>query len=234
MVSRRILVLVFAAFLTAPAVFADDELSGLYEGRIGDATAVLNLRVSKTVVSGWITQFDGNDVNLKGSLSDGKIVGAASTSRGAGFFEAQRELDALVIVIREFGAVTGQAIDVRAKFSPTEAMPKSNRATSSSPKQDPTLVGTWTTRGLARQGDMVLPINIRMTLGRDGRYSQTSKPPTDSEQGEWRNRGRVLEYRPQESEAWSQIGEYQLYGDHLITIVPEREPQIWRRVTQDQ
>jgi hypothetical protein len=230
----RIALLIVCAFLAATPALANDGFSGSYEGRIGEAPAILNLRVSNTVVSGWITQSTGYEIKLRGTLSDGKIVGAASTSRGASFFEAYREFGALVIVFRETGAVTGQAIEVRSEFSPAKETPNSNQATSTGAQRDPQLVGTWTTRGLAHRGDMVLLVKIQMTLGRDGRYSQTSEPVTGSKQGKWRNRGGTLEYRPQESEVWSQIGDYQLRGDHLIMIIPDSAPRVWTREFQDQ
>ena len=78
----------FCVLFAATTAFADDNLSGLYKGRIGDAAAMLTLQVSGSGVSGRITQPSGNNIDLKGTFSEGRIVGAASTSRGASFFEA--------------------------------------------------------------------------------------------------------------------------------------------------
>lgn len=229
MASPRISFLILCTFLAATPAFANDDLSGFYEGHIGEATAILNLRVSNTAVTGWITQSTGYEIKLKGTLSEGRIMGVASTSRGASFFEAYREFGALVIVFRETGAVTGQAIEVRAEFSHAKETPSSDQTAVTDAQRDPQLVGTWTSEGRARMGDIVLPVTIQMTLGRNGRYSQTSEPVTDSKHGEWRSRAGTLEYRPQGGDAWSPLGKYQVHDDHLITILPDNEPQLWTR-----
>jgi hypothetical protein len=234
MASPRISLLILCTFLAATPAFANDDLSGFYEGRIGEAQAILNLRVSNTVVSGWITQSTGYEIKLNGTLSEGRIVGVASTSRGASFFEAYREFSALVIVFRETGAVTGQAIEVRAEFSHAKETPSNDRAAVTGAQRDPQLVGTWRSDGRARMGDIVLPVKTQMTLGRNGRFSQTSDPVTDSKQGEWRSRAGTLEFRPQGGGAWSALGKYQVHGDQLITILPDNELQLWTREFQDQ
>ena len=225
----RIPLLILCAFLSAAPAFSNDDLSGFYEGRIGEATAILTLNVSNTVVSGWITQSTGYEIKLKGTLSEERIVGVASTSRGASFFEAYREFGALVIVFRETGAVTGQEVEVRAQFSQAKEKPISDQAIVTGAQRDPQLVGTWTSDGRARMGAIVLPVTIQMTLGRNGHFSQTSDPVTDYKQGEWRSRAGTLEFRLQVGGAWSALGKYQVHGDHLITILPDNEPQLWTR-----
>lgn len=229
MASPRISLLILCALLSAISAFADDDLSGSYEGRIGEATAILNLRVSRTAVSGWITQSTGYEIKLKGTLSEERIVGVASTSRGASFFEAYREFGALVIVFRETGAVTGQEVEVRAQFSHAKEEPISDQAIVTGAQRDPQLVGTWTSDGRARMGAIVLPVTIQMTLGRNGHFSQTSDPVTDYKQGEWRSRAGTLELRQQGENAWSALGKYQVHDDQLITILPDNEPQLWKR-----
>ena len=225
---RALLFLIYAGFATTASA-SDADLSGHYEGRIGNTPATLNLRVTGSMVSGRISSADTADVELNGTSTDGRIVGAATTSRGAGFFEVYREFGALVIVIRESGPVTGQPIEARAEFFPADESPKTDNAVDTLAQRDQKLAGTWITRGLARRGDMVLPITTKMILGADGGYSQTSEPPEESRQGEWRSRNGYLEYRPPNAQAWSGLGEYRLHGDNLITIVPGDEPQMWTR-----
>jgi len=225
----RILFLLVCVLFTVPAIAADDDLSGRYEGHIGDTPAFLNLRVSGSVVSGQITQAGGAEVDLNGHMSEGNIVGAASTSRGAGFFEAFREYGALIVLIHETGEITGQPIEARAEFFPADASAEANPAVAIAVQRDQNLVGIWTARGLAARGDMVLPVTMEMTLGRDGRYSYTSEPVNDAKQGEWRTRSGHLEYQPQDAESWSALGAYRLHGDNLIIILPGNEPQVWAR-----
>ena len=219
----------FCVLFAATTAFADDNLSGLYKGRIGDASAMLTLQVSGSGVTGRITQSSGNNIDLKGTFSEGKIVGAASTRRGASFFEAYREFGALVILIRESGAVTGQEVETRAEFFPTEETTGSDTSASALPQRDQELVGTWTARGLASRGDMVLPVTTEMTLGPDGRYSEISEPTSESKRGQWRSADKRLDYRPRDTDAWSPLGEYRLHGDKLITILPGDDPRVWTR-----
>jgi len=222
-------ILLVSSLLAAPASAVDDDLSGHYRGRIGDTPAVLNLRVSGSVVSGQIMQAGGADVDLNGTVSEGKMVGAASTSHGAGFFEAYREFGALIFLIHETGAVTGQSIEARAEFFPADESPQADQAAAADAQRDQRLVGTWTAHGLAYRGDMVLPVTMKMTLDPDGHYLHTSEPVTDSKQGEWRSRSGHLEYRPQDAHSWSALGEYRLHGNNLIIILPDDEPRVWTR-----
>lgn len=227
--SPQLLPLLVLLWLAAPVAAQDDGFSGRYEGRIGDAPATLTLRVSDSVVSGRIARPDAVDVELNGTSADGRVVGVAITKRGAGFFEAYREFGALVMVIRESGTVTGQPLAVRVEFFPAVQSPKPDNADRTSAERDQNLVGIWTTRGLERRGDMVLPVTTVMVLGADGGYSASSEPPEESKKGEWRSQRGTLEYRPQNAEAWSALGEYRLHGDNLITILPEQVPRVWTR-----
>ena len=229
MTPLRLLFLLFCVMFAAPPIVADDDLSGIYEGRVGDKPALLNLRVSGSVVSGRITQAGGADVDLNGTLSEGKMIGAASTKRGAGFFEGYREFGALVFLIGETGAITGQLIEVRAEFFPADDSVLAERVAATPVQRDQGLVGTWTAHGLAHRGDMVLPVTMEMILGPDGHYSHNSEPVKESKQGEWRSRNGKLEYRPRDSEAWSALGEYRLHRDNLIIILPDSEPRVWTR-----
>ncbi len=215
--------------VTAFATADDDNYSGHYEGRIGSTPATLDLRVSGSTVSGRITRPDSADVELNGTSAEGRIVGAATTVRGAGFFEAYREFGALIIVIRESGPVTGQAMDVRAEFLPAGESPATEEMVSETAQRDHDLVGTWVMRGLGRRGDMVLPVTTTMTLDAAGGYSATSEPPDESKKGEWRSRGALLEYRPATGQAWTELGTYRLHGDTLIVVLPGNEAQVWTR-----
>ena len=118
---------------------------------------------------------------------------------------------------------------MRAQFSHAKEKPNSDQAIVTGAQRDPQLVGTWTSDGRARMGAIVLPVTIQMTLGRNGHFSQTSDPVTDYKQGEWRSRAGTLEFRLQGGGAWSALGKYQVHGDHLITILPDNEPQLWTR-----
>jgi len=222
-----------ACFISATE--ADEgHFSGTYEGRIGGDSAILELNVSGTAVTGHITRSTGTTIELNGTLNDRGIIGAASTSRGTGFFEAYRELGALVFILSESGAVTGQTIEARAEFfAANNAIADETSATEQStpavPQREPKLTGTWTTREYLAIGDMVLPVNSTMTLDPDGRYSRTSEPETISQQGQWRSLNGFLEYRAQESDAWTALGEYQLHGNNLILVKPNTQPQLWSR-----
>ena len=181
------------------------------------------------MVTGRITRPDSADIELSGTSTEGRIVGAATTSYGAGFFEAYREFGALIIVIRESGSVTGQAMAARAEFLPAGEAPTTEEVVSETVKRDHDLVGTWIMRGLGRRGDMVLPVTTTMTLDADGGYSAMSEPPDESKKGEWRSREGLLDYRPENGRAWSELGAYRLHGDKLIVILPGNEAQVWTR-----
>ena len=225
----RILALLIQLCLAAPAAADDENFSGLYEGRIGDTPATLHLRVSGSIVSGRITRPGSAIVELNGTSAEGRIVGAATTGRGAGFFEAYREFGALVVVIRESGPVTGQTMEARAEFLPAGKSPTTEKAISETVQRDHGLVGTWVIRGPGRRGDMVLPVTTTMTLDADGTYSMTSDPPDEKTKGEWRSADALLEYRPTNGQAWSELGAYRLHGDKLIVVQPNNVAQVWTR-----
>ena len=96
---------------------------------------------------------------------------------------------------------------------------------------DQELVGTWTTHSYERRGDMVVPVTSIMVLAPDGDYSYESEPIAESKQGQWRSHNGRLEYLPKDADTWSSIGHYQLRGNNLIIIVPDRDPQLWTRFT---
>jgi hypothetical protein len=224
-----VLLLLVLAGPARTALADETRLAGHYEGRIGSTPVMLDLRVSGAKVSGRITRA-GGDISLSGTSSNGRIFGAASTSGGAGFFEAYREFGALVIVIRETGQVTDEVIEVRGEFFPAEEKSVSNPSvTIATVERDPGLRGVWTSHQFGRRGDMVLPVTTEMNLAADGSYSETSDPPEEAKQGEWRSRDGYLEFRPPDAETWSALGEYRLHGDSLITILPGSEPRVWRR-----
>lgn len=208
---------------------ADEQLSGIYQGHVGAASATLTLRVSHSVVTGRITRSGGTDIDLNGTLSEGKIIGAASIGRATGFFEAYRELGALIVILSETGAVTGQSVELRAEFFPASETVVADKDDATAAQPDKALVGTWTTHSYERRGDMVLPVTSTMVLAADGDYSYKSEPITESKQGQWRSHDGRLEYRPKDAETWSTLGEYQLRGNNLIIMVPDRDPQLWTR-----
>jgi len=218
--------------LSGAAEASDEHLSGIYEGHIGPTPAMLTLRVSGSAVSGLIKRSEGPDISLNGTLSEGRIVGAASTSRGTGFFEAYREFGALIIVLRETGTVTGQVVEARTEFISTNEAKTEDQARTTAPQRDQKLVGTWTTHAHVPRGDMVLPVTSTMTLGRDGRYAHTSEPVPDSRQGEWRSHNGYLEYRPQDAGAWTELGQYQVHGETLVIVLPDTSPQLWSRTSR--
>ena len=162
-------------------------------------------------------------------MSDGKIVGAASIGNANSFFEAYRKLGALVIVLEETGAVTGQTVELRAEFFPASESEVADQQVAAV-STDQALVGTWKTRTYEREGDMVLPVDSTMVLAPDGAYSYKAEQTAESRQGQWRNLDGRLEYRAKDAASWSVLGVYQVRGDKLIVIVPERDPQIWSRV----
>lgn len=225
----RILPFLICLSLAVPAAADNENFAGRYEGRIGDTPATLNLRISGSMVSGQITRPDSANIELNGTFTEGRIVGAATTGRGAGFFDAYREFSALVVVIRESGSVTGQPMDARAEFLPAAESSNSKEIVSETEQRDHDLVGTWVMRGLGRRGDMVLPVTTTMTLHADGGYSATSEPPDESRKGEWRSRNALLEYRPERGQAWSELGTYRLDGNTLIVVLPGNEAQVWTR-----
>ena len=224
-------ILPFLVYLcvAVPAAADDSNFSGRYEGRVGGTPATLNLRVSGSIVSGRITRPGSATVELNGTAADGRIVGVATTSRGAGFFEAYREFGAVIIVIRESGTVTGQPIEARTEFLPAGESRASEAIAAETVQRDHDLVGTWVMQGPGRRGDMVLPVTTTMTLDASGGYSVTSEPPDASRKGEWRSRDGLLEYQPENGQAWSVLGEYRLHGDRLIVIPPDNEAQVWTR-----
>jgi hypothetical protein len=225
----RILPFLACFWFAASAAAGDDNFSGRYEGRMGDTPAILKLRVSGSMVSGQITRPGNGKVELDGTTVDGRIVGAATTSRGAGFFEAYREFGALIVVIRESGSVTGQPVEARAEFQPADESSTTEETVAEPAQRDHELVGTWVMRGLGRRGDMVLPVKTTMRLDANGTYSATSEPPDESRRGEWRSRDGLLEYQPGKDQSWSALGEYRLHGDKLIIILPGNEAQVWTR-----
>jgi len=214
----------YAAFAAA-----DDPLSGIYEGRIGNTPATLTLSVTSAVVTGRITRSGAIDIELNGTMSEGKIVGAASIGHATSFFEAYRKLGALIVVLEETGAVTGQSVEVRAEFFPANQAGVTDRDGATAAQMDQALVGTWKTRTYEREGDMVLPVDSIMVLAPDGAYSYEAAPIAASRQGKWRSRDGRLEYRAKDASTWSALGVYQVRGDKLIVIVPEHDPQIWSR-----
>lgn len=228
------LLVVISACIISAAKADDGHFSGTYEGHIGGDSAVLELNVSGTVVTGRIARSMGTTIELNGTLTEGRIVGAASTSRGTGFFEAYRELGALVFILSESGAVTGQTIEARAEFFAADNTIRdettvTEQSTPAAPPRDQKLMGTWTTREYLAIGDMVLPVTSAMTLDPDGHYSRESEPETISQRGQWRSLNGFLEYRAQESAAWTALGEYQLHGNNLILVKPNTQPQLWTR-----
>ena len=214
--------------VSAALAATDDSLSGTYQGRIGTTPATLTLRVTDSVVKGRITRAGATDIELNGTMSEGKIVGAASIGGANSFFEAYRKLGALIVVLEETGAVTGQTVELRAEFFPASEPDVTDQPAVAVPT-DQALVGTWTTRTYEREGDMVLPVNSTMVLAADGAYSYKAEPTAVSRQGQWRSHEGRLEYRSKDAGTWSILGVYQVRGDKLIVIVPERDPQIWSR-----
>jgi len=211
-------------------VLADESLSGTYQGHIGKAAAILTLRVTDTVVTGRITRSGAADINLNGTIAEGKMVGAASIGGSTSFFEAYRKLGALVVIIEETGAVTGQTVELRAEFFPASEAGVADQQGVDAAPLDPELVGIWKTRTYEREGDMVLPVDATMELAANGNYTYKAETVAASRQGRWRSQGGRLEYRAQDAVTWSVLGAYQVRGDKLIVIVPERDPQIWSRV----
>ena len=220
---------VLALCVCAAHAADDNSLSGVYQGRIGTTPATLRLRVTDSVVMGLITRAGATDIKLNGTMSDGKIVGAASIGNANSFFEAYRKLGALVIVLEETGAVTGQTVELRAEFFPASESEVADQQVAAV-STDQALVGTWKTRTYEREGDMVLPVDSTMVLAADGAYSYKAEQTAESRQGQWRNLDGRLEYRAKDAASWSVLGVYQVRGDKLIVIVPERDPQIWSRV----
>ena len=111
---RSLFAMLVALMLCVCAAYAaaDDSLSGIYQGRIGSTPATLTLHVTNSVVAGRIKRAGATDIELNGTMSEGKIVGAASIGNANSFFEAYRKLGALVVVLEETGAVTGQNLVV--------------------------------------------------------------------------------------------------------------------------
>lgn len=229
MSAPRLALFLYCIALTAPGTANDDHVSGRYEGRIGNTSASLDWRASSGNVTGRIIRADGNNIELSGEWSQDKVLGTATSRHGAGFFEAYREFGALVIIIEETGPVTGQPSAVRAEFFPATQAPDTAGGKQTEQQRDAKLVGTWSARGLAHRGDMVLPVISYMTLHTDGSYALTSEPDIESRSGQWRSRAGVLEYRPGDTQGWSPIGAYRLRGDTLITIEPSSEPRVWTR-----
>ena len=212
--------------------YGSEDLSGHYSGRLGDTPALLELRVAGSSVSGTLSRQDKPDITLKGQVTEGRLIGAVSSSRGSGFFEGYREFGALVIVVREPGAVTGQELESRAEFAAlteagaAEPIAKESGATI---ERDRNLAGTWTTQRLSSQGDMVLPVHTEMVLGSDGTYSERNDPDIGSTNGEWRSHSGTIEFRKQGADAWELIGDYRVHASHLITVAPQGEPLVWTR-----
>ena len=182
-------------------------------------------------VEGRIARRGAADIKLNGTMVEGKIVGAASIGGSTSFFEAYRKLGALVVVLEETGAVTGQTVELRAEFFPASEENVTEQQGIDAAPSDPDLVGTWKTRTYEREGDMVLPVDSIMVLAADGDYAYEAQPVSASRQGRWRSQAGRLEYRAKDAVTWSVLGTYQVRGDKLIVIVPERDPQIWSRVT---
>jgi hypothetical protein len=229
---RSLLALFGTLVLCGYAAFAaaDNPLSGIYQGHIGTTPATLTLRVTNSVVAGRITRSGATDIELNGTMSEGKIVGAASIGRATSFFEAYRKLGALIVILEETGAVTGQTAEVRAEFFPANQADDGTDQNGAAAEQlDQALVDTWKTRTYEREGDMVLPVDSIMVLAPDGAYSYKAEPIAASRQGHWRSRDGRLEYRAKDANTWSTLGVYQVRGDKLIVIVPEHDPQIWSR-----
>lgn len=226
--SRTLPFLIYLVLATSAAA-EDDKFSGHYQGRIGDTPATLDLRVSGSMVTGRMTRHDTTEIELNGTSDEERIVGAATTGRGAGFFEAYREFGALIVVIRERGTVTGQPVEIRAEFFPADALPGTEANAAGATQRDQGLIGTWMMRGFGRRGDMVLPVTTNMTLAASGDFSVASEPADESKRGEWRSRDGKLEFRPGNSQSWSVLGEYLLHGDRLILILPGNETQVWTR-----
>lgn len=208
---------------------AEDGFSGHYRGRLGEAPATLELHVSSTHVSGKILREGGPDIELKGTVSESRLVGAASSRGSTAFFEGYREFGAMVLVFRETGAVTAQESEIRAEFFPMQeaAQPSTAPAT----EHDRRLLGRWATQRLERQGDMVLPVRTEIVLQDDGRYSERSDAPAKASDGEWRSDSGYLEIKPAGAESWLRIGEYKVKGHHLITVLPQEEPLVWTRLS---
>jgi hypothetical protein len=227
--SLFVLLAALACCVTAVLAAADDPLSGTYQGRVGTAPATLTLRVTDSMVTGRITRPGATDINLKGTMSEGKIIGAASIGSATSFFEAYRKLGALIIVLEETGAVTGQTVELRAEFFPASEAQAADQQAAIATQRDQALIGTWTTRTYEREGDMVLPVDSTMVLAPDGEYFYRAEPVTASRRGQWRSHEGRLEYRVQDAATWSVLGVYQVRGDKLIVIIPEHDPQIWSR-----
>ena len=214
----RILPFLICFLLAAPAAAEDDNFSGRYEGRIGDTPATLDLRVSGSMVSGRITRADSASIELNGTSDEGRIVGAATTVRG----RARGPPDGA-------GPRSSSPADGAPQSLPAGESSRSEEMVSDKDKRDHHLVGTWIMRGLGRRGDMVLPVTTTMTLDADGGYAASSEPPDESKKGEWRSRDGLLDYRPENGRAWSELGAYRLHGDRLIVILPGNEAQVWTR-----
>ena len=217
------------AWVSASAYASDDSFSGRYAGRLGEAPATVELIVSGSMVTGHI-KLEAGRIDLKGTTDEGRLAGAAASGRGAGFFEAYREFGALIVIVRETGPVTGQSIETRGQFTRVEKSAANEITAPADPTQrDPDLVGVWVSRAAGRRGSIALMITTTMKLDLDGSYSRSSDPPEQSIQGEWRNDDGLLEYRAEGIQSWSALGEYQLHGDSLITILPGKDPEVWTR-----
>ena len=225
----RALLLVVCSVLAAGGAAANDDLSGHYRGQFSQTPATLKLRMSGDEVSGRLSIGDGSDIQLAGKVSEEGLAGVATSGRGTAFFEGYREFGALVIVIHETGAVTGHTMEARAEFFPAEE-PNPQARAATTPERDPGLVGRWTTRQLVRQGDMVLPVGTEMTLAETGEFNERNDPDTGPKTGEWRSQGGHLELRASGADGWSRLGDYQLHGKHLITILPHTQPLVWERI----
>ena len=217
--------------LITPAIAADN-FTGSYTGRLGSAEAAMTLRSDGTVVSGSIKHAAGADIDLRGELQEGKVIGAAMSRQGAAFFEAWRELGGVIVVIREPGTVTGQAVETRGEFVlSAEPAATADHQSTASVSRDAALVGTWLTRHLVTNGDMVLPVLTKMILDADGSYSESDDLNISSKSGQWRNEGGQIYYMAEGAEAWSSVGQYLLNGDRLITALPDTPPLVWLRST---
>ena len=93
------------------------------------------------------------------------------------------------------------------------------------------LVGMMTRRLMLNLALCLMPnfVTTTMMLDASGGYSVSSDPPDASRKGEWRSRDGLLEYQPENGQAWSVLGEYRLHGDRLIVIPPDNEAQVWTR-----
>lgn len=217
-----------ACFVTH--AIAADNFTGSYTGRLGPAEAAMTLRSEGTVVSGLIKHAGGADIDLRGELQEGKVIGTAMSRQGAAFFEAWRELGGVIVVIREPGTVTGQTVETRGEFVlAAEPATTSDHPSTATVSRDAALVGTWLARHLVTNGDMVLPVLTKMILDADGRYSESDDLNISSKSGQWRNEGGQLYYKTEGAEAWSSVGKYLLNGDRLITALPDTPPLVWSR-----